>query len=214
MSQQSNGIKNTRKQTKFCLEMTATARDPKRHSHELWWGAASCLPFYRHPCLGVLRVVFVHDARSPLGHSGADFVRRFFQKPPHCAFPPHGRSDPANVASASLRWPSLTTFAGWHPATGLRHAATSCRRRSAIYPGWRHRAEDCDDILSSLGSLGSGANRCCSPVNEKGHLAVASFRVISRRCNKWFIHLRDLTHLIASDHDSALFSRRPYPRLA
>ncbi len=159
---------------------------------------ASCLPFYLHPCsvhsasssASFLRRRSVHDARSPLTSLRCGLRSQSLTSPSlRCR-----RYDPANAASASLRWPSLPAFAAWHPATGLSHAATSCRRRLAIYSGWRHRAEDCDDILSSPGSLRSGANRCYSPVNEKGHLAVASLAVVSLRCSGWLNHLRDLTH--------------------
>lgn len=82
---------------------------------------------YRHPasvhCVDAspsgLRIASVHNARSSLGRFGADFASRWSG----CAFPALGRYDPANAASASLRWPSLTAFAGRHRAAGLRHAA-------------------------------------------------------------------------------------------
>ncbi|TWB87044.1 hypothetical protein FB106_1273 [Synechococcus sp. Ace-Pa] len=89
--------------------------------------------FYRHPAsvpcasfsASCRKRRSAHDARSPLGRSGAVCVRR--SKPPHFAFPTLGRCAPANAASAltAARLAFHAAFAGWHPATGLRHAATS-----------------------------------------------------------------------------------------
>jgi len=169
-------------------------------------GAASCLPFYRHPCLGSLRVVFgilPADAATfttPGLRSGTPVRTSFVAKPPHCAFPAFGRYDPANAASASLRWPSLAAFAGWHPATGLSHAATSCRRRSAIYSGWRHRAKDCDALrvrrLVAFGSrvpssIQDGRLRAAKladfvSANEKRQPIGYRLNVASLRCSGWF----------------------------
>ncbi len=102
--------------------------------------AASCLPSYRHPCLGSLR-----RCSAIHGYTSASFTTpglrsvtpvrtSFVAKPPHFAFPTLGRSDLAGPASASLRWPSLTDPPRGILPPGFVMRRHPCRRRSAIYP--------------------------------------------------------------------------------
>ena len=70
----------------------------------------------------------------------------------------------------------MSRSAGRHRATGLRHAATiqvAVPSASALYSGWRHRAEDCDDILSSLVASLRCA-RWCEEVARSSRVAASS----------------------------------------
>ena len=150
------------------LSLVAVARVLK----ERW--TASCLsvsigilPWFvgralRHPWLRELPPL---DARSPLGHSGAVSVPRASSlRLPYVRSLRPATRDVANVnhwqafplGQACLfhrRFISLHRFvsrsAGRHRATGLSHAATiqvAVPSASALYPGWRLPAEDCDAL--------------------------------------------------------------------
>jgi len=112
----------------------------------------------------------------------------FVAKPPHVAFPSLGRCAPANAASAltAARLAFHAAFAGWHPATGLRHAATSMSplaqgsfQAGGIVPKIATTSCRRFALPSSqpkLRMVGIQPRRVTGilPANEKGHRAVAS----------------------------------------
>jgi hypothetical protein len=130
-------------------------------------------------CLGSLRRLsaihgYTSASLSTPGLRSVAPVRSPFLVPRHCAFPTFGRYDPAtrdvansigleNVSiGAALVVSSTLVFASplrvaFRRAASMppgwlmrRPSGPPCLRRVRSSPGWRHRAEDCDDILSSL----------------------------------------------------------------
>jgi len=93
-----------------------------------------------------------HDARSPLGRSGAVCVRRkaSSRRLPFARSLRPGERGVGIDGCASCLPCRVRRVASCHRASscGDIHVA-AC---SVIIPGWRHRAENCDDILSSLRS--------------------------------------------------------------
>lgn len=131
--------------------LAATASRPASLAYSLS-GAA-------HPCfarlIGIVprftarrlrhRAYVARSLTTPGLRSGSP-VRSPLLVPRHCAFPALGRYDPADRASASLRWPSVPDPPGGILPPGLVMRRHPCRRRSAIYPAWRLPAEDCDAL--------------------------------------------------------------------
>ena len=153
---------------------TATASGPLR-SRALG-SVAGVVPFLflSASCLGSSVVRYaIHGCASSLlstpGLRSVTPVRSPFLVPRHYAFPTFGRYDPAARDVANFqRWQRLSMIpnieplersttlprfvsrsAGRHRATGLRHAAAiqaAVPSASALYPGWRLPAEDCDAL--------------------------------------------------------------------
>jgi len=114
--------------------------------------------FYRHPAsvpcasfsASCRKRRSAHDARSPLGRCGAVCVRKASLRLPCARSLRPGERGVGLDGSASRLPCRVRRVASCHRALscGDIHVA-AC---SVITPGWRHRAEDCDDILSSLRS--------------------------------------------------------------
>ena len=114
--------------------------------------------FYRHPAsvpcasfsASCRKRRSAHDARSPLGRCGAVCVRKASLRLPCARSLRPGERGVGLDGSASRLPCRVRRVASCHRALscGDIHVA-AC---SVITPGWRHRAEDSDDILSSLRS--------------------------------------------------------------
>ncbi len=171
--------------------------------------ADSLSPRNVNACRRLASRLVIHRLRCPTANAFAQLRSRrpvsadvttvrtaFVAEPPHSAFPalPSLRPGGSGVGVASLAF--LARSAGRHPATGLRHAATSVSpsfsdlsTRGGIVPkiattSCRRFAPVRASVGRQMQAVGIPPKSMAGilPTNEKGHLAVASLGVVLLRC--------------------------------